>query len=91
MADKCQFIACSRDAESRGWCGLHYMRWKRGSPMDGPPRQVRWSSHEALMESAIRFAEAESDDQYKRAWWALRRAAWNYAAVPSQDPVEMAT
>ena len=77
---KCAHISCHRDAEARGYCGMHYMRSKRGSPMDGPPRQIRFTSHEALREAAIRFAEAESDDQFNRAWWALRRAARNYSA-----------
>ena len=85
MSDKCQHMACTRPAESRGWCGMHYMRLRRGSPMDGPPRQLKFSKHEALMEAAIRFAEAEDDEAYNKAWWSLRRAARVYAAGFEQE------
>jgi hypothetical protein len=82
---KCAHMSCSREAESRGFCGLHYMRWKRGSPMDGPPRQVRFSCHEALQEAALRYAEAETDDEHDRAWWALRRTARTYASTAPME------
>lgn len=34
----CSVETCERDSLARGWCGLHYMRWRRTGTTDGSTR-----------------------------------------------------
>lgn len=34
----CSVEGCDTPAKSRGWCGTHYARWKKGQPLEAPVR-----------------------------------------------------
>jgi len=39
----CVVDGCDRPVlvKARGWCSLHYQRWQKGQPVDGPPQRLR--------------------------------------------------
>ena len=76
---RCAHLGCLRDAQSRGFCGAHYMRQKRGTAMDRPVRTLRPRTlAEQLRDAGIAYAEAESAREFDNAWARLRAAAKAY-------------
>jgi hypothetical protein len=48
MPNPCTTPHCDRHAIARGLCNLHYLRWRRGTPIDRgdtPPPQTRTCEH----------------------------------------------
>ena len=33
---ECKELGCSKPVKARGWCSMHYGRFQRGVPLDGP-------------------------------------------------------
>lgn len=42
MARLCQYEGCDRPHRTRGFCNVHYKRWKRGKAMDAPIRVTNY-------------------------------------------------
>ena len=81
MSANCSYPGCQRPAECLKMCMPHYARWRRGGDMDRPIRGQR--PHELarrLSEAALRYAHAETEDEYQRAWGVLRDTAKLYAS-----------
>ena len=77
--NRCSHLGCLREVEARGMCGAHYMRAKRGTPMDRPVRVQRPRTlAEQLRDAAIAYAEAETCQEFDNAWARLRAAAKSY-------------
>lgn len=39
----CSIGWCEKKAIARGWCGMHWARWRKGLPMDVPPMRQKGS------------------------------------------------
>lgn len=49
---ECSVEGCARDVKGRGWCALHYARWRRnGDPGEASAR--RWGTNEGHSERKI--------------------------------------
>lgn len=77
----CDIIGCANAAVKAGLCWGHYKRRQRGQELDTPlaSREPRPTPVERLFEAALQYAEAADDDEYRRARYALRRNALEYA------------
>lgn len=45
MTNPCKEPNCPRPSLARGWCSMHWQRWKRGLPMSGPPYYAHGWTH----------------------------------------------
>ncbi len=77
----CRLPACDRPSRSPGGlCEAHHKRRQRGQSLDPPVRQ-RLDPAGALLEAALAYADAPSEDDL--AWWLARErllvAAKRYA------------
>lgn len=41
MARECKETGCGKTVNARGWCSMHYSRWKRGQTIDAPQLRTR--------------------------------------------------
>lgn len=62
-SSRCSIENCTRPLRGRGWCSLHYQRWKRlGDPLGGDPRRSRtptqlYERRRRLVLNATRYAK----------------------------------
>lgn len=90
-ADPCTIDGCDRPSwkraglEQRLVCRGHYARHLKGKPLDEPLRH--WAHPlRSVMEAAFAFADAEGDDEFRRAWWRLKKAG-KRAFGPKSQPL----
>ena len=80
----CAVDGCDRTVAGRhgrgyaGYCSGHAKRKSRGLLVD-VPLQERLSPAERLREAAIRYADADGDEEWGRAWKGLQGAADAFA------------
>ena len=66
MAEACQYVDCVRESEKAGYCNAHYIRKRRGKPMDGPVRKSG--------DDPARFWEKVRRTEFCWEWTAFRSA-----------------
>lgn len=71
---------CDNDADGNGLCSAHRKRAKNGGDLSAPLKPAPHSREplEVLTDAAIRYADAETDEEFKKAKDVLRKAAQNY-------------
>lgn len=68
----CSIPECAKPARSRGWCSMHYTRWKR----HGDPHAYHVGGPEAMppLDRLLRHVDASGD-----CWeWTASHNAWGY-------------
>lgn len=75
MADCCAVEECGRPAKRQGLCWGHYRRKRLGKPVDRPLAVRSESLYARAVRTALRYADAESDEEFRAASRALRRVA----------------
>jgi hypothetical protein len=69
MADTCAIEDCDRSSRVRGWCDMHYRRWK----ITGDPTKTiiakRWTRSVCSVDGCDRYVAAQSYcDRHYRNW-----------------------
>ena len=75
----CAVEGCRNPEAEAGLCWGHLKRRKRGRSLDGPLRQYGRTARENLVAAALRCADADDDDEYRRSSKTLRIYAQRYA------------
>ena len=57
--DECSVDGCLKPTHCRGWCGMHYNRWRRGVPFDKPEQRRGLSETERVWQyvNVVDFGE----------------------------------
>lgn len=73
----CRDPECVEEASVDGYCDSHYRRKLRGGQVSGPIRERPTSPRQRLRESALRYADADSegDTEYDKADRNLMKSA----------------
>lgn len=75
----CSVDGCTRHVEKQGLCAAHRKRKQRGQEVSAPVRDYRMKAEERLSKAALRYANAESDDEYRRAKVLLAKYSQGHA------------
>lgn len=83
----CSISDCGRKVSAAGLCATHRRRKRLGLLMSAPirEREVTLSEAEALTASALQYADAETDDEFRDGKAALLKAALTY--VREEHPI----
>lgn len=86
----CTVEGCDRDARARGWCGMHWQRWRRtGDPTKllgrGRPRKDAWEhgSRRGYDQGCRCFPCRITHNRYQRTW----RATGQGVRVPADTVI----
>lgn len=72
----CSVSGCEKPARKLNLCWGHHKRMRRGLPVHVPLREHEsLTPHEELMRAALRYADAEADEEYELRKTLLFRAA----------------
>lgn len=76
----CRIEDCENEADGHGLCSAHRKRSKKGGNLAAPlkPAPTARAPLEVLQDAALRYADADSDDDYRAATDVLRKAAQTY-------------
>jgi hypothetical protein len=78
MASTCTIKTCGRDAKANGLCSMHYMRQRRGLPLDAPLKRARIGPGFVLLRTRI---ESSCLQELEREARATRRTVYEVAAA----------
>ena len=84
MSVPCSIFECEKPSVGRGWCTMHYKRWKiHGSPLRGGRNPITrielaeyiWTKFERTPDGCWRWTGTLFPNGYGAAWWAGTRIA----------------
>lgn len=76
----CSIADCENPADGHGLCSAHRKRAKKGGNLAAPlkPAPTSRPPLEVLQDAALRYADAESDEDFRSATDVLRKSAKTY-------------
>lgn len=80
METECAIDGCGREGKQGGYCWGHRKRLARGQDMSGELGRRSESAMELLAAAALRYAEADEDEEFDRARDNLRKRAAAFGA-----------
>lgn len=78
MSTTCEAPDCLRPARHGIYCDTHGKRARQGRPLAAPIPPTNQTPRERFFEACLRFAAADSDDEYQKAEWVLMKAGIRY-------------
>lgn len=74
----CSAPDCLRPVRHGELCEAHAKRRQRDQPLSGPIAATKQTPRERFLEAVLRYAAADSDDEWERSEWVLMKAGARY-------------
>lgn len=94
----CSINGCDKQSKARGFCAVHYSRWRGGRPIDAPIRKMSktpeasFANHTEWQDDCLIWTGAVHDNGYGIIWTGKRlMRAHRWAYEQEHGPIERST